>query len=268
MTRILEKCLAKDRNDRYQSAAELSTDLRRVLLNTGQQTTVSAPEPVQDRTIASKLDPALVTGKTTGTQPNPTPTSASYVRPAASKTPSRRPLLLAGVVFVAVMCLVFALVVGRFILSGIGTASKEPTPTVALPTQTTAATEEPVAVVLATDTAVPTETALPTLTPTPEGPYVIITEIRVDGPLYIVDYEVHNLEPSQHVHMFFDTVSPDQAGSPGAGPWKLTWNTYGNPPFTQYGIANKPAGATKMCSLVANSNHTVILGSGNCVFLP
>jgi hypothetical protein len=84
----------------------------------------------------------------------------------------------------------------------------------------------------------------------------------------VVDYEVHNLDASQHVHMFFDTVPPEQAGSPGAGPWKLTWNVYGDPPFTQYGIAQRPAGATQMCALVANANHSVIQGSGNCVFLP
>lgn len=93
-------------------------------------------------------------------------------------------------------------------------------------------------------------------------------EIRVEGALYVVHYEVYNLDASQHVHMFFDTVPPEQAGSPGSGPWRLTWNTYGTPPFTQYGIAQRPAGAAQMCALVANSNHSVIEGSGNCVFLP
>ena len=109
---------------------------------------------------------------------------------------------------------------------------------------------------------------MPTTSPTPTGPYVVITGIRLEGAQYIVDYEVHNLDDTMHVHMFFNTVPPEQAGSPGAGPWKLTWHVYGDPPFTQYGIANKPAGATQMCSLVAHSNHTVILGSGNCVDLP
>jgi hypothetical protein len=153
-----------------------------------------------------------------------------------------------------------------------GGASSVPTPTLAAATNTIAATEEVVPIAAATETIaptdLPTDTPSPTLPPTPEGPHVVITEIRVDGHLYVVDYEPVNLEPSQHVHIFFDTVPPEQAGAPGSGPWKLTWNTYGNPPFTQYGIANRPAGATQMCALVANSNHSVILGSGNCVFLP
>jgi len=272
MVRVLEKCLAKDRNDRYQSAAELSADLRRVLANAAQGTMVSVPEPapVQDKTIASKLDPAFVTGKTTGPQPIPTPTSASQVRPAAAKA-SRNPLLWGGAAFVVVACLVVALVVGRFVMNRMSAVS-EPTLTVAAATSTTASTEESGSLIQATETVAPTqaptETPSPTLSPTPSTPYVVITEIRVEGALYIVDYEVHNLDNSQHVHIFFDTVPPEQAGSPGSGPWKLTWNTYGDPPFTQYGIANKPAGATQLCALVANSNHSVIQGSGNCVFLP
>ncbi|NUM48885.1 MAG: hypothetical protein HUU38_29620, partial [Anaerolineales bacterium] len=108
-------------------------------------------------------------------------------------------------------------------------------------------------------------------TATPDTPYVIITEIRLENGLYVVDYETHNYpadQPNMHVHMFFNTVSPEQAGSPGAGPWLLTWGPYGLPPFTQYGPANRPADATQMCALVANANHTIIPNSGNCVNLP
>jgi hypothetical protein len=88
---------------------------------------------------------------------------------------------------------------------------------------------------------------------------------------YVVDYEVHNYPedvPGMHVHMFFDTVPPDQAGSPGSGPWKLTWGPYGDPPFMQYREADRPAGANQMCALVANPNHSVQPDSGNCVDLP
>src|SRR5512133_45000 len=82
LVRILERLLAKDRNARYQSAAELTADLRRALANLGAATTISTPEVPADKTIASRLDPALAAGRTTGPQPNPSPTSASYVRPA------------------------------------------------------------------------------------------------------------------------------------------------------------------------------------------
>ena len=118
-----------------------------------------------------------------------------------------------------------------------------------------------------TDTS--TDTPIP-LTPTPTTPYVLITGIRIEDNKYIVDYEVHNFpeSPSLHVHMFFNTVPPEQAGYPANGPWQLTWGRYGDPPFTKYGPANRPAQATQMCSLVANPDHSVKLNTGNCFDLP
>jgi hypothetical protein len=97
---------------------------------------------------------------------------------------------------------------------------------------------------------------------------VVITGIRVEGNIYAVDYEVNNFTEGLHVHIFFNTVPPEQAGSPGSGPWKLTWGAYGDPPFTQYSIASRPANATQMCALVANPNHSVQQNTGNCVDLP
>lgn len=117
--------------------------------------------------------------------------------------------------------------------------------------------------------ATPTETLVPA-SPTPSTPYVLITGIRLENDRYVVDYEVFNFpsSPSLHVHMFFDTVPPEQAGSPASGPWELTWGAYGDPPFTKYGPANRPANATQLCALVANPNHSIILASGNCFDLP
>ena len=52
---------------------------------------------------------------------------------------------------------------------------------------------------------------------------------------------------------------------PGDGPWYV----YGRPiPFTRYKVADRPKGAKKMCILVANPDHSVIQGTGNCVTLP
>jgi hypothetical protein len=68
-----------------------------------------------------------------------------------------------------------------------------------------------------------------------------------------------------HIHFFFNTVAPEQAGKPGQGPWFA----YGGPrPFSGYSISQTPEGATQMCALVANADHSVIPGSGNCVDLP
>jgi hypothetical protein len=68
-----------------------------------------------------------------------------------------------------------------------------------------------------------------------------------------------------HVHFFFNTVSQENAGIPGSGPWIL----YGGPrPFREYRLSDKPAAATQMCALVANEDHSIIPDSGNCFPLP
>ena len=123
-----------------------------------------------------------------------------------------------------------------------------------------------------TATLPPTLTPTPTLSPTPTVPpgihYVRINNVTIDGDHYVVDYETFEYTeklPGEHVHFFFNTVSPDQAGVPGNGPWIL----YGGPrPFTGYKLNAKPAAATEMCALVANPNHSIQLNSGNCFPLP
>ena len=95
-----------------------------------------------------------------------------------------------------------------------------------------------------------------------------INSIDAQGDRYAVEFETFGFEPQlpdQHVHFFFDTVPPEQAGVPGGGPWKL----YGGPsPFTEYGPGDRPQGATQMCVLVANPDHSVQLNTGNCFPLP
>jgi hypothetical protein len=129
----------------------------------------------------------------------------------------------------------------------------------------------PTIAVESTATLPPTEipTLEPTVTPTFPPLYVRINGITVNASNeYVVDYETFGYTerlPGQHVHFFFNTVPPEQAGMPGSGPWKL----YGGPrPFTEYKVSNRPANATQMCALVANANHSVIAESGNCVDLP
>jgi hypothetical protein len=97
---------------------------------------------------------------------------------------------------------------------------------------------------------------------------VMITSIELDEAQYKVNYTTTGYTPAlpgRHVHFFFDTVPPEQAGIPGSGPWFM----YGGPnPFTEYNIKDRPKGATRMCALVANADHSVIQGTGNCVMLP
>ncbi len=101
-----------------------------------------------------------------------------------------------------------------------------------------------------------------------------ITGISVQDGRYIVDFETFGFEPlvpGQHVHFFFNTVPPEQAGTPGNGPWQIYPTGPGQPntsPFTLYTVAQRPANATQLCILVANQDHSVNPGTGNCVDLP
>jgi len=122
----------------------------------------------------------------------------------------------------------------------------------------------------ATPSASPDVTAIPapTPTPTPAGRQARITDIRVRNGRYIVEYEVFGYRqqlPGRHVHFFFDTVPQREAGVPGNGPWIL----YGGPsPFTGYSVSDRPSSAAMMCILVADPDHSVFRGTGNCVDLP
>jgi len=110
----------------------------------------------------------------------------------------------------------------------------------------------------------------PTVTPLPQDAplSIIIGAVVVSNDRYVVEYHVEGFDPSPtgtHMHFFFDTVAPDQAGAGGLGPYEV----YAGPnPFTRYKVSDRPAGATAICALVANPDHTVRLGSGNCMALP
>ena len=120
-----------------------------------------------------------------------------------------------------------------------------------------------------TPTAAPTATPAPTPTPTPAGRQARILGITVSGGKYVVDYKVFHYAqelPGRHVHFFFDTIPPTQAGVPAPG---TNWYVYAGPiPFQGYKLSDRPAGATKMCVLFANPDHSVVQGTGNCVDLP
>lgn len=96
-----------------------------------------------------------------------------------------------------------------------------------------------------------------------------ITEIALDEGVYVVSFTTDGFTASlpdpHHVHFFFDTVTPLQAGRPGSGPWEL----YGGPsPFTGYTVEDRPDAATQLCVLVAEPDHSVRPDTGNCRDLP
>jgi len=298
MVAVINKALAKNPNDRYQTAAQMASALRDVLSSTNSRKTVEISTPaatmleeipsmagpdataleqspsepqgtvVEPSPISSSPGKTEVGGtaieSTAAKKPEPPPTSSGAGIPP-KKPGLSLPLILGGVAGLGI------LIVGGIFLSNRG--GKEATPPTEVPAvivvDTVAPTNttmpEPTDVIIPTE--IPTDTPIP-LTATPDTPYVVITGIRLENNKYVVDFEMHNSPSDLHVHMFFNTVPPEQAGLPGSGPWKLIGGAYGPSPFTEYGPANRPPNATQMCSLIANSNHTVQPNSGNCVDLP
>jgi len=101
----------------------------------------------------------------------------------------------------------------------------------------------------------------------PAGPYVQINSISLSQSNYVVDYETINYTeaiPGVHIHFFFNSVAPEQAGVGGDGPWYV----WGGPrPFTGYTTGERGT-ASQICALVANADHSVVLNTGNCYDLP
>ncbi|MCU0270390.1 MAG: Hsp70 family protein [Acidimicrobiales bacterium] len=109
-----------------------------------------------------------------------------------------------------------------------------------------------------------------------EGDYICITEIVRSGndlevrfvstvPLTLDELDGELVEGTHHAHFFFNTVPAGQAGVPGTGPWELHGST---DPFTAFAESDIPPFATAVCVLVANADHTVIPGTGNCEAIP
>lgn len=284
---VIEKALAKDPGDRYATAAEMAGALRS--LSGAPAGATPAAEPPADATIVAGAG-AAAAGATGTPPPSPPPEATAVHRPepesavpgsgATAPPPPLPPVAdragegsggvppwLFAVVGAAVVgvIVVVLLVAGVFgggdddggIVAG-GSPSGSPTATAA---DGTAPTDGA--------TAAPTDapTAAPTITD-PPSPFARINAIALDGDTYIVEYETFGYTetlPGMHVHFFFDTVPPEEAGIPFDGPW-FVWG--GPRPFDGYTVDDRPDGATEMCALVANTDHSIILDTGNCVSLP
>jgi serine/threonine protein kinase len=151
-------------------------------------------------------------------------------------------------------------------------ATETPTPTETAAAPTATSTDEPPTAAPTATSNPPTNTPAPTATPsftsTPAGLTVHIRGISLSGSTYIVDYTTSGYTealPGMHIHFFFNTVPPEQAGLPGGGPWYV----WGGPrPFNGYTTGDRPGSASQMCALVANADHSIVLNTGNCANLP
>jgi hypothetical protein len=100
------------------------------------------------------------------------------------------------------------------------------------------------------------------------GSQARIDQVTLAGDQYVASFETIGFTPSmsgQHVHFFWDTVSPDQAGEPGGGPYVVY---AGGSPFAGFGPGARPDGATAICVTVANVDHSVVRASGSCASVP
>jgi serine/threonine-protein kinase len=242
LVNILLKSLEKDPARRYQSAAELAADLQAVLKTLPNTSPEQAPAEVR-----SSVGPSL-TAASPALQPAPP------ARPNSSL-----PWLLGLGAGLFLLVLILATAGGIWISRQLASA----------PTREPVATSVSNVVRLdATPAQQNPPPAAPLPTTTQPNFLVTITAIKRRGSQYEVQYETTGFTekmPWMHIHFFFNNVAPEQAGKPGRGPWIM----YGGPrPFTGYSISQTPEGASQLCALVANADHTVILGSGNCVDLP
>ena len=239
------------------------------------QATASAASAVADIAVAapSAAVPEEVAAPTPTPEPGPSKTTAPAPAPPPPSGGVRtRRAVPVGLALVAA-AVVAAVAIGANLLGGSGGGAgsspsvspsiaivASPSPSVSLSPSPSPPSPSPTA----------TATPAPTPTPTPAGPRAQITRIRISGGDYVVSYQAIGFTPDipgvRHVHFFFDTVPPTQAGTP-ADP--RNWILYdGASPFRGYQVNDRPNGARQMCILVANHDHSVIQGTGNCVALP
>ncbi len=309
--RIIEKALAKNPADRFQSAGELAAAIRSAnspaaassAFATGRAAGTMIEPPARASTYAEPAQPqrtyleqSAAPPPRIGAPPPATraPGATSVPRQAPAKKAGPNKVLLLGggaAIIVLLLCVILAIV---FLPDLLGTgdggngqtaeasatevsaavvvASDTPAPTLPLSTDTP---------VIPTNTSVPTETPTATSPPTatlPTGPFVLITDIQIQGGFYSVTYEAFNFDPlissivgTNHIHFFWNIYDPLTVGTNGVGDSTGggSWVLYDKPnPFAKFAVSSRPGGATQMCALVAYHDHSIDLATGNCFDLP
>ncbi len=288
---VMLKSLAKKPADRYQTADEFIKALTDAISGRPADEPAAHRPPAADPTAISMPPPPVrlrnpASAAVVVSAPPPRPTvynpPAAPPRPAPKRNGLRWALVGIGIIGACIVgvVLVVALYAYFYIPSvnldlpfsfnlqdrPVATLTPVDTPKAAAktptsaPTATQAATDAPTVAPLAN---------LPTVTVPADTDFVRINAITLNAQgQYAVDYETFHFTADMadmHIHFFFNTVSTEEAGSPGNGPWKML----GGPgPFTDYGPGNRPENASQLCALVADVSHHVTPNSGNCLPLP
>lgn len=280
---IINKALEKDPIDRYQTAAQMAAALRNALgRGTASGRTPSATM-VEDATMNAARKGTTVEKPYAGTVVESTPLSStgrgtmvetpapSVYSTSAPPAPAPKRGIALPIIAGVIIVLVCIGAVGAYAASQLlGGPEVTDTPAVVSTDTQLVVVVPPTTGVESTATISVTDT--PAVTPTPSVPpgipFVRINSITIDGNNYAINFEAFEytpILPGMHVHFFWNTVSPQNAGSPGSGPWDL----YGGPsPYTGLSLAERPSAATQICALVANGNHSIQPNSGNCVDIP
>ena len=227
----------------------------------GGEPTVVAPPPV----------PPPIAPPPPLAPPPPAPAVTVPAAAPASGSGGRARALLAGAAAALVALVVVVFVVG----SGDGDGDGEEISAGANSSTTEAESSS------APTTTAPTTTAAPAR---PDGPFVEVGAIRTQSGRFVFDFEAFDFEPSipdaasSHVHFFWDTLVPENAGvnGPSPGQW-LVWDgprTVSDDFFT---VAARPPGASAICAVVGTHEHAVAdvdgdgepdTDSGTCSPLP
>ncbi len=291
LTAVIHKALEKEPANRFQTAAEMAAALRAT-----KSEAAAVAAPVASPVVSSPAPPMKAPPES-ASPPVAAQPSASDTAQEGAPNPLFKRLGIAGGIIALVAIILFAVsqlndpddgndppeVMTQAAELGLVQVTEEP-----IEEETSAATAAAVAptdtAVPPTDTAIPpTDTAVPeptavqvaqAATPSPLPPTtaplpeVVITNITILDGRYAAEYETIGYEPSEdglHIHFFFDTTTVENAGRPGSGPYQMVPHAS---PFTDFAVSDTPEGATQLCALVANPNHTIQVESGNCVDLP
>ncbi len=229
---VIRRSLAKDPEDRYSTAGDLAADLLAV------DTTAA---PATQMPVEATPDP----------DPAPDPAQPESAAPATEKSGGSRRLIAMIVGGLAAVALIAGVV---FALAGGGSDEPE---------------SETIATTAVVESTVQDEPAVVPNAAASNPETVAITGITEEGGRYLVDYETTGYTealPGEHVHFYWNSIYESEAG---VGPNGAEWFVWGGPrPFNGYGVSDVPPGASAICSVVANPDHTIKPGTGNCWDLP
>jgi len=303
---LIERALAKERDSRFSSAAEIAAALDRVK-NQFQdsshdlvpQLEPSAGKPAQpaadsflqspvkirqseslNKAQTSQLPSQPLRKPPSGLVPEkPIPANqplrtsrqieGSY--PGAVPDKSRRILpylIFTGLGALMVVFILAGVFIGRMLSNSAGVGTKDANLSEGAPLGIIVKpTLEPQTV--DSHSLVPIAASLPKVEPPADRHYAAINEITLDDQNhYVVDYETFGFTPAfPGEHIhFFFNTVPRDQAGP---PGMGPWFRYGGPwPFTNAIVSDRPLNASALCVLVANPDHTPQPDSGNCWPLP